>query len=160
MWTLARELSHGNFFTCSEFWENTIAQGQLITHHSRFVLYATFWYGIVTPVLGILVFLPKNLDFWHFLQRSWQLFAAMFARFCKIFQDCGKNPQKFLDFLARKPRISKILAREPKKILDILPKKILGFLRFLAKILAINLEKVRKNLQDFSRLWKEIQENS
>ena len=34
-----------------------------------------------------------------------------------------------------------------------------GFLKFLAKILATILGKVRKKLQDFSRSWKEIQEN-
>ena len=43
--------------------------------------------------------------------------------------------------------------------LGFLANKFLGFLRFLAKIWEINLGKVRKNLQDFSRLWKEIQEN-
>ena len=36
----------------------------------------------------------------------------------------------------------------------------LGFLTSLAKILAIILGKVRKNLQDFSRSCKEIRENS
>ena len=41
-----------------------------------------------------------------------------------------------------------------------LAKKFLGYLTFLAKILAINLVKVRKTLQDFSRSWKEIQENA
>ena len=43
--------------------------------------------------------------------------------------------------------------------LGFLAKKFLGFLTFLAKILAINLGKVRKNLLDFSRSWKGIQEN-
>ena len=43
--------------------------------------------------------------------------------------------------------------------LGFLAKKFLGFLTFLAKILAIILGKVRKILQDFSRSWKEIQEN-
>ena len=38
-------------------------------------------------------------------------------------------------------------------------KKILGFLTFLAKILAIILGKVCKILQDFSRSWKELQDN-
>ena len=40
--------------------------------------------------------------------------------------------------------------------LGFLDKKFLGFLTFLAKILAIILGKVRKILQDFSRLWKGI----
>ena len=35
--------------------------------------------------------------------------------FCKIFEILERNPRKFLDFLARKPRLSKILAREPRK---------------------------------------------
>ena len=43
--------------------------------------------------------------------------------------------------------------------LGFLAKKFLGFLTFLAKILAIILGKVRKILQYFSRSWKEIQEN-
>ena len=43
--------------------------------------------------------------------------------------------------------------------LSFLAKKFLGFLIFLAKILAIILGKVRKILQNFSRSWKEIQEN-
>ena len=43
--------------------------------------------------------------------------------------------------------------------LGFLAKKFLGFLTFLAKILAIILGKVRKILQDFSRWWKGIQEN-
>ena len=38
-------------------------------------------------------------------------------------------------------------------------KKFLGFLTFLAKILAIIFRNVRNILQDFSRSWKEIQEN-
>ena len=37
--------------------------------------------------------------------------------------------------------------------------EICWILKFLAKILAIILGKVRKILQDFSRSWKEIQEN-
>ena len=41
--------------------------------------------------------------------------------------------------------------------LGFLPKKVLGFLTFLAKVLEIILGKVRKILQDFSRSWKEIQ---
>ena len=116
---------------------------------------------------------------------SWQG-SQNFARFFKIVE---RNPRKFLDFLATKPKISKILAREPRKILDFLPrkfldflatkpkkdpkswpenqknlgflaKKIFGFLRFIAQILAIIIGNVRKILQDFSRSWNEIQENS
>ena len=34
-----------------------------------------------------------------------------------------------------------------------------GFLKFLAKILAITFGKIRKILQDFSRSWEEIQKN-
>ena len=44
--------------------------------------------------------------------------------------------------------------------LGFLAKKFLRFLTFLAKILAIILGKVHKILQDFSRLWKEIQKTS
>ena len=41
----------------------------------------------------------------------------------------------------------------------VLAKKFLGFLNFFAKILAIILGKVRKILQDFSKLCKKIQKN-
>ena len=44
--------------------------------------------------------------------------------------------------------------------LGFLAEKFLGFLKFFVKISAIILGKVRKILQDFSRSWKEIQENS
>ena len=43
--------------------------------------------------------------------------------------------------------------------LGFLATKFLQFLTFFAKIVAIILGKVRKILQDFSRSWKEIQEN-
>ena len=68
------------------------------------------------PVLGVLVFLPRKfLDFWHFVPRSRQFFLVRFARFCKHFQDRGGKSKTILDFLARKPKTSKILAREPRK---------------------------------------------
>ena len=44
--------------------------------------------------------------------------------------------------------------------LAFLSKKILGFLTFHTQILAIILDGVRKILKDFSRSWKEIQEDS
>ena len=44
--------------------------------------------------------------------------------------------------------------------LGFLAKKTLGFLTFLAKIVVLILENFRKILQNFSRLWKEFQENS
>ena len=86
------------------------------------------------PVLGVLVFLPRNfLEFWHFLPRSWPLFLARLARFCKIFQDRGKKSKKIFGLLgkktkniqdlgnkwkkskmlARNSKLSKILARTP-----------------------------------------------
>ena len=86
------------------------------------------------PVLGVLVFLPRNfLDFWHFLPISWQLFLARFVSFARFFKIVERNPRKFLDFLARKPRLSKILARYPRKILDFLPRKFLDFWDFLPR---------------------------
>ena len=88
----------------------------------------TNWYS--DPVLGVSVFLPRNfLDFWHLGNYSWQN-SQDFARFFKIVE---VNPRKFLDFFARKPRISKILAGEPRKILDFLPIKILDFWDFLPR---------------------------
>ena len=41
-----------------------------------------------------------------------------------------QNPRKFLNFLARKLRISKILAKEPKKFLDFLARSFLDFWHF------------------------------
>ena len=97
------------------------------------------------PVLGVLVFLPRNfLDFWNFLPRSWQLFLVRFARFFKIVE---RNPRKFLHFLAGKPRLSKILAREPRKILDFLPRKFLDFWHFLPRSWQLFLAR-------FARFWR------
>ena len=48
-----------------------------------------------SPVLGILFFLwIKFLDFWFLLPRSWEIFLAKFARYCKFFQDRGKRNQE------------------------------------------------------------------
>ena len=65
-------------------------------------------------MLIVLVFFPRKfLGFLTFLlPRSWRLFLAGFVRFFKIAE---RNPKKFLQFLARKPRISKNLARETTK---------------------------------------------
>ena len=62
--------------------------------------------------------------------------------------------------LGRKTKIIQDLGKRTKKNLGFLAKKILGFLTFLATILAIIFGKVRKHLQDFSRSWKEIQVTS
>ena len=70
------------------------------------------------PVLGVLVFLPKNfLDFWHFLPRSWQLFLARFARFCKIFQDRGKKSKKIFGLLGKKTKTIQDLGKKSMKSL-------------------------------------------
>ena len=64
---------------------------------------------------------------------SWQG-SQDFARFFNIVEN---NPRKFLDFLARKPRISKILARNEKK----------------SKILAKN-SRLSKIIQDLGKKTK------
>ena len=58
------------------------------------------------PVLGFLRFLAKDIDnyFWKASQD--------FPRFFKIVE---RNPKKFLEILAPKPKISQILAREARK---------------------------------------------
>ena len=91
------------------------------------------------------------------IQESWQLFLARFTRFLRDFSRSWKEIQeKFWFYWKENKKKSKILAREQRKVLGFLAKRNLGFLRFLAKILAINLGKSCKSLQDFSRFWKEI----
>ena len=66
--------------------------------------------------------------------------------------------KRFLGYIDRTH--TAIMSRQPSAWrLDFLAKKFLGFLTFLAKILASILGKVRKILQKFSRSRKEIQEN-
>ena len=88
------------------------------------------------------------------------LLLPIFETICNIIQDSGESSGKFLDFLSRKPGISKFLAREPRKFLDFSTRKVLKLLRIFDKILATYVRKVRKNLQDFSKSWKKLQEKS
>ena len=76
--------------------------------------------------------------------------------FCEIFQDRGKKSKKFFGFIGKKIENIQDLGKRTKKNLGFLAKRNLGFFRFLAKILAINLGKSCKSLQDFSRFWKGI----
>ena len=70
------------------------------------------------PVLDVLVFLPRIfLDFWHFLQRSWQLFLAKFARIFKSFQDRGKKSKKFFGLLGKKTKTIQNLGKRTIKSL-------------------------------------------
>ena len=71
-----------------------------------------------SPVLGVLVFLPRKfLEFWHFLPRSWQIFLARFARFCKIIQDRAKKSKKIFRLLGKKTKNNQDFAKRNKKIL-------------------------------------------
>ena len=75
-----------------------------------------------------LVLLPgKYLEFCHFLPRSWQFSCHGSLDFARSFLIVETDPRNFSDFLARKPRVSKVLAREPKKIIGFFAKKTLDF---------------------------------
>ena len=68
-------------------------------------------------MLGVLVFLPRKfLDFWHFLPRFWQLFLAKYTRFCKIFQDRGKESNNILGLPGNKTKNSQDLGKRNKKV--------------------------------------------
>ena len=70
------------------------------------------------PVFGVLVFLPRKiLDFWHFPPRSWQLFLARFAKFCKIFQYRGKESRNIFGDLGNKTKSIQDLGKRNKRIL-------------------------------------------
>ena len=65
-------------------------------------------------------FLARNfLDFLEFLPRSWQWFLTRPQRFCKTFQDGGKESTKNLDFSSKNPRLFKILAKKTEKVLPV-----------------------------------------
>ena len=91
------------------------------------------------------------------MPRSWQLFLASFAKFYKIFQNRGKKSKKTFGLLGKKIKSLQYLCKRT-EIIRLLAKNNLGFLRLLAKILAIILGKHRKILIDSSRSRKKIQE--
>ena len=93
-----------------------ILQDYFWSHTVVWMFKTQCWWNYCQPVLGVLVFLPKNfLDFWHFLPRSWQLIFARFARICKIFQDRGKKSIKIFGVLGKKTKTIQDLGKRTKK---------------------------------------------
>ena len=79
---------------------------------------------------------------------SWQGLQD-FARFLKIVE---RNQRKLLDFLARKLRISKILAREPKKSWIYI--KLFRKLNFKKMVLAIAYESLGRNIRPLVYMFR------
>ena len=108
----------------------------------------------IYPVLGVLVFLPRNfLNYWHLL-----------PKFCKFFQDRGKKSKKIFGLLGTKTKNIQDLGKRTKKNLGFLAKKFwifcqknLRFLRF-AKILAVNLFLQGFNFTRFAKFCKIFQD--
>ena len=109
----AAAVNEYNSFDCNDY---VTCYSLFATWAVKFVIAKISDSGIriyIYPVLGVLIFLPRNfLNFWHLL-----------PRFCKFFQDRGKKSKKIFGLLGTKTKNIHNLGKRTKKYLGFLAKK-------------------------------------